>query len=110
MCAESSLNLKLTTKGFRIGHTNIQGIQNKFDQIGLMLNNSKNDIHIFGLSETRLKHYHPDNYFFVDSYRVSTVREKVREKNIFSRSGNCQGILKFVREFWNSGKSQGNLK
>ena len=39
MCAESSLNLKLTTKGFRIGHINIQGIQNKFDQIGLMLNN-----------------------------------------------------------------------
>ena len=42
--------------------------------------------------------------------RVSTVREKVREKNIFSRSGNCQGILKFVREFWNSSKSQGILK
>ena len=39
--------------------------------------------------------------------RVSTVREKVREKNIFSRSGNCQGILKFVREFWNLSKSQG---
>lgn len=39
MCAESSLNLKLSTKGFRIGHINIQGIQNKFDQIGLMLNN-----------------------------------------------------------------------
>ena len=31
--------------------------------------------------------------------RVSTVREKVREKNFFSRSGNCQGILKLVREF-----------
>ena len=41
MCAESSLNLKLTTKGFTIGHINIQGLQNKFDQIDLMLNNSK---------------------------------------------------------------------
>ena len=43
-------------------------------------------------------------------FRVSTVREKVREKNIFSRSGNCQGILKFVREFWNLSKSQGKVR
>ena len=39
--------------------------------------------------------------------RVSTVREKVREKNIFSRSGNCQGILEFKQK---SGKCQGILK
>ena len=38
--------------------------------------------------------------------RVSTVREKVREKNIFS----SQGILKFVREFWNLSKSQGKVR
>ena len=50
-------------------------------------------------------HSHPDI-----SNRVSTVREKVREKNIFSRSGNCQGILKFVREFWNLSKSQGKVR
>ena len=42
--------------------------------------------------------------------RVSTVRENVREKNIFSRTGNCQGILKFVREFWNLSKSQGKVR
>ena len=42
--------------------------------------------------------------------RVSTVREKVREKNFFSRSGNCQGILKLVREFWNFSKSQGKVR
>ena len=42
--------------------------------------------------------------------RVSTVREKVREKNIFSRSGNCQGILKFVRELQNLSKSQGKVR
>ena len=42
--------------------------------------------------------------------RVSTVREKVREKNIFSRSGNCQGILEFVREFWNLSESQGKVR
>ena len=41
---------------------------------------------------------------------MSTVREKVREKNIFSRSGNCQGILKFVREFRNLRESQGKVR
>ena len=31
-------------------------------------------------------------------------------KNIFSRSGNCQGILKFIREFWNLSRSQGKVR
>ena len=31
------LNLNLTAKGFKIGHLNIQGLQNKFDQVQLML-------------------------------------------------------------------------
>ena len=35
---------------------------------------------------------------------------KSQGKNIFSRSGNCQGILKFVREFWNLRKSQGKVR
>ena len=47
---------------------------------------------------------------FFSNVRVSMVREKVREKNIFSRSGNCRGILKFVREFWNLSKSQGKVR
>ena len=93
MCAESSLNLKLTTKGFRIGHINIQGIQNKFDQIGLMLNNSKNDIHIFGLSETKLKHYHPDNYFFVNNYQFFR-KDRILSKERCEEGG---GIIVYVR-------------
>ena len=35
---------------------------------------------------------------------------KSQGKNIFSRSGNCQGILKFVRDFWNLSKSQGKVR
>ena len=35
---------------------------------------------------------------------------KSQGKNIFTRSGNCQGILKFVREFWNLSKSQGKVR
>ena len=38
-----ALNLNLLAKGFKIGHLNIQGIQNKLDQLNLMLNNSRND-------------------------------------------------------------------
>ena len=36
--------------------------------------------------------------------RVATRQGKVREKCFFSRSGKCQGILKFVREKLNFGK------
>ena len=35
---------------------------------------------------------------------------KSQGKIFFSRSGNCQGILKFVREFWNLSKSQGKVR
>ena len=93
MCAESSLNLKLTIKGFRIGHINIQGLQNKFDQIDLMLNNSKNEIHIFGLSETKLKHYHPDNYFFVDNYQFFR-KDRMISKERCEEGG---GIIVYVK-------------
>ena len=48
---------------------------------------NKKNINAFGLKKHLIK-------------TVSMVREKVREKNFFSRSGNCQGILKFVTEFW----------
>ena len=33
MCAQNSLNLQLSKKGFKIGQLNIQGIQNKFDEV-----------------------------------------------------------------------------
>ena len=44
-------------------------------------------------------------------YRVATVREKLMENEIFSRSGKNQGILWMVGEIWKgigeSGRSQG---
>ena len=42
--------------------------------------------------------------------RVATRQGKVMEKNIFSSSGNCQGILKNVREILKRGKCQGNVR
>ena len=41
--------------------------------------------------------------------RVATRQGKVREKLFFSRSGKCQGILKFVREKMNFEKCHGKL-
>ena len=38
------------------------------------------------------------------------VREKSRKKIFFSRSGNCQGIWKNVREILKRGKCQGNVR
>ena len=46
MSAQSMLNLGLSKKGFKMGHLNIQGIQNKIDQIDLLLNSSQNNIHV----------------------------------------------------------------
>ena len=62
-CAQNLIDLGLKSKGFRIGHINIQSIQNKIDQIDIMLNHSNNDVHVFGLSETKLKHFHADSAF-----------------------------------------------
>ena len=46
---------------------------------------------------------------FITLCRVATRQGKVREKLFFSRSGKCQGILKFVREKLNFGKCHGKL-
>ena len=40
MRAQCMLNLGLKKKGFKMGHLNIQGIQNKTDQIDLILNST----------------------------------------------------------------------
>lgn len=57
------LDLGLRCKGFRMGHLNIQGISNKIDQVRLLLESDKNQIHVLGLSETKLNTLHPDSAF-----------------------------------------------
>lgn len=39
------------------------------DQLDLMLNNSENDIHIFGLSETKLRDVHVDTFFHIENFQ-----------------------------------------
>ncbi len=53
-------NLSLPCKGFNIGYLNIQGIcgtnLSKFEELKCMLTSDKNNqLHVFGISETKLK-------------------------------------------------------
>ena len=43
-------------------------------------------------------------------HRVGTRQGKVREIEIFSGSGNCQGILLTVREIWKYSQMSGNYQ
>ena len=75
-----SLNdLGFTCKGFRIGHINIQGLNNKMDQVRFMLSSEENRIQIFGLSETKLQNFHPDNIYEINGYQKPFRRD--RQKN-----------------------------
>ena len=94
MCAQNSLNLQLSKKGFKMGHLNIQGVQNKFDEVDLMLTISDNDIHILGLSETKLRSVHEDNYFYIENYQF------IRKERIISEQRPEQGggIIVYVKD------------
>ena len=50
-----TMDLSFKHKGFRIGHINIQGLNNKTDQVRLLLNSEQNNIQILSLSETKLR-------------------------------------------------------
>ena len=53
-----------------MGHLNIQGIQNKVEQIDLMLNSSENDIQLLGLSESKLNANPPNNFFAIKNFQL----------------------------------------
>ena len=66
--ANQLLDLGLKCKGFRMGHMNIQGLSNKMDQVRLLLESDKNQIHVLGLSETKLNDIHPDSVFEINGF------------------------------------------
>ncbi|MCU7958190.1 MAG: hypothetical protein KZQ67_16545, partial [gamma proteobacterium symbiont of Bathyaustriella thionipta] len=70
------LDLGLRCKGFRMGHINIQGISNKIDQVRLLLGSDKNQIHVLGLSETKLNVSHPDSAFVIDGFQAPFRRDR----------------------------------
>ena len=84
------LDLGLKNKGFRMGHLNIQGISNKIDQVSLLLGSEKNQIHVLGLSETKLNTNHPDSAFEINGYQ-----KPFRSDREFNSGG---GLLVYVRD------------
>ena len=84
------LDLGLRCKGFRMGHINIQGINNKIDQIRLLLGSDKNQIHVLGLSETKLNAFHPDTAFEINGFQAPFRRDR----KINSRGG----LLVYVKD------------
>ena len=91
----SMLNLGFKCKGFRIGHINIQGLNNKMDQVRLMLSSDQNKIHIFGLSETKLQSFHPDNIYEIDGYQKPFRRDRKEKQGggilLYAENGvSCQ--------------------
>ena len=88
--ANQLLDLGLKCKGFRMGHMNIQGLSNKMDQVRLLLESDKNQIHVLGLSETKLNDIHPDSVFEINGF------QKPFRKDRLTNSGG--GVLVYVKE------------
>ena len=84
------LDLGLKCKGFRMGHMNIQGLSNKADQVRLLLESEKNQIHVLGLSETKLNVIHPDSGFEVNGFQ-----KPFRKDRIINSGG---GLIVYVKE------------
>ena len=61
-------------------------------------------------SVAMIKLYYCMDKRFQDFDRVPTVIEKSGKNEKISRSGKSQGILSLVREIWNFGKIQGNVR
>ena len=65
------LSLDLSDKGLNFGHLNIQGICGKnmckfLELKAMMLNSQNSNLHIFGVSETKLKDHKPSSAFHID--------------------------------------------
>ena len=88
------LSFNLTSKGLNFGHLNIQGICGKnmckFAEIKAVLTSPENSsLHIFGISETKLKSHKLSSCFNVDGFQ-----EPFRKDNGSNGGG---GIIIYVR-------------
>ena len=67
------LHLRLSDKGLNFGHLNIQGIcgrdMSKFYEIKAILGRNTN-LHILGLSETKLKYHKSSSIFHVEGFQA----------------------------------------
>ncbi|MES9881523.1 MAG: reverse transcriptase family protein [Sedimenticola sp.] len=95
MRSRNMLNLHLDTKGMKIGHINIQGMQNKIDQVRVMLNYSRNDVHVLGISESKLSSVHPDNYFHINNFQSLYRKDRIISTERKEEGG---GIIVYVKD------------
>ena len=78
-------NFDLTTKSFNFGHLNVQGIcsQNmtKFSNLKAFLTSPVNSsLHIFGLSETKLKEHKLSTFFCIDGFQMPFRKDKTSNR------------------------------
>ena len=77
-----------------MGHLNVQGIQSKIEQIDLPLNCFRNDIQLFGLSESKINDSHTSNFFNIKNFQL------FRKDRIISagRPEQGGGIIVYVKD------------
>ncbi|MES9882533.1 MAG: reverse transcriptase family protein [Sedimenticola sp.] len=88
----NGIDLNLNSKGLNIGYLNIQGIcaNNKFDEVKIMLTSPENsNLHIFGLSETKLKDRKKTSAFQINGFQTP-----FRKDNHTNGGG---GLIMYVR-------------
>ncbi|MCU7800226.1 MAG: hypothetical protein KZQ70_08805 [gamma proteobacterium symbiont of Lucinoma myriamae] len=88
------LSFNLSDKGLNFGHLNIQGIcgknMNKFSELKALLTAPENNnLHIFGLSETKLKERKMSNAFVIDGYQAPFRKD--------NNSNGGGGIIVYVK-------------
>ena len=88
------MSFNLLSKGLNFGHLNIQGLCGKnmckFSEIKAILTSPENrSLHIFGISETKLKSHKLSSCFYIDGFQ-----EPFRKDNDSNGGG---GIIVYVR-------------
>ena len=88
------INLHLSSKGINMGHLNIQGIcgekLGKFSELQALLTSPENyTLHVFGLSETKLKAHKLTNVFQINGFQTP-----FRKDNVSNGGG---GLIVYVR-------------
>ena len=73
--SESLLDLGLKSKGFQMGHLNIQGLSNKIEQVRILLQSENNQIRVLGLSESKLSSFHLDSGFLFNGFQIPFRRD-----------------------------------
>ena len=94
-----TIDLNLRNKGINIGHLNIQGICGeklvKFSELQTLLTAPENDnVHVFGLSESKLKAHKPTNVFKIKGFQTPF------RKDNYSNGGG--GLIVYVRNSINA--------